>query len=86
MFENFIAEKFEGGANYSFDYKGISCQVNEYMDSVYNYMTELYFGDKYLRWGRENGEQFTIGDMSVTEDRKFFEAFIDYFDYALPRA
>lgn len=86
MFENMIVEKFDGGADYSFDYNGISCQVNEVMDSVYNYVTELYFGDIYIRWGRENGEMFSIGDVrSVIKDRKFVDAFVDFFDYCLPR-
>ena len=86
MFKNFVENKFEGGADYSFEYNGISCQVNEVMESVYNYVTELYFGDTYIRWGRENGEMFSVGDVqSAIKDKKFVDEFVDVFDYCLPK-
>lgn len=86
LFKNLVVNTFDGGADYSFDFDGISCQVNEVMSSVYNYVTELYFGDKYIRWGRENGEMFSVGDVeSVVKNKKFVEAFVSYFDYCLPR-
>nr|DAN30645.1 MAG TPA: hypothetical protein [Caudoviricetes sp.] len=85
MFKNMIVEKFNDCADYSFEFDGISCQVNEVMYSVYDYVTELYFGDKYLRWGRENGEMFSVGDVeSILKNKKFADAFVDYFDYCLP--
>ena len=72
MFDNMIIEKFGNNADYSFEFDGISCQVNEVMDSVYNYVTELYYGDKYLRWGRENGQLFHVGDIeAITKNKKF---------------
>ena len=86
MFRNLVVEKFGNNADYSFDFNGISCQVNEVMDSVYNYVTELYFGDIYIRWGRENGEMFSVGDVeSVIKNKEFVEEFVNYFDYCLPR-
>ena len=61
LFVNFVEEKFKDGANYSFGYNGISCQVNEARENDMNYYTELYYGDKYIRWGRFDGEMFSQG-------------------------
>lgn len=85
MFTNMVVSAFEGGVDYVFDFGNIDCQVNHYRENDKNYMTEMYFGDKYLRWGRVQGKMFSQGDeLPFRENKEFLEAFIDYFGYAFP--
>ena len=72
MFVNFVEEKFKDGANYSFGFEGISCQVNEARENDMNYYTELYYGDKYIRWGRFDGKCLARGTNSNSESIKNF--------------
>ena len=50
MFRDLIIDKFENGADYAFNFNGVDCQVNHYKEDECNYETQLYFGDKYIRW------------------------------------
>ena len=50
-----------------------------------NYYTELYYGDKYIRWGRFDGEMFSQGDeFKFREHKEFLDAFMEKFGYAFP--
>ena len=85
LFENFVENVFESGRDCSFDFNGISCQVNEYRDDSENYRTELYYGDKYLCWGRVGGAMFAGGaDLSFREIKPFLEEFMNVFGYSFP--
>lgn len=85
LFENLVVEEYEFGKDYAFDFQGIGCQVNQYREDENNYETQLYYGDKYIRWGRVNGEMFSQGDdIPFRANKDFFEAFSDYFGYAFP--
>lgn len=85
LFENFVEEAFEDGRNCSFDFDGKSCQVNKFHEDADNYETQLYYGDKYLRWGRVNGWMYANGDdLSFREIKPFLEEFIEVFGYSFP--
>ena len=50
MFKNLVADKFNRGAKYTFDFQGIGCRVSELRMDSDNYETTLHFGNKCISW------------------------------------
>ena len=62
MFKNLVADKFNRGAKYTFDFQGIGCRVSELRMDSDNYETTLHFGNKCISLGRIDNKIFCEGD------------------------
>ena len=85
MFENLVKTESEYSTDYTFEYNGVRCQVNETDLDGDDYEISMYYDDKFINWGVINGEKFIIGNpFPLCEFRELLDEFSKFFGYSFP--